>query len=222
MISPRWWLPPISRTFALANLNMAYAAISGTTKHVCLSPTNAAHVDDIIELMNLIAGGEKKRRERPFCSAGACCVVSPLAYEDESSEVCLAATRIGGPVWAVMAPQAGATAPAALAGTLVQVTAESLAALLLVQLVVPRTAHGFRALAFRVGFAHRRLLRRRRRAGSPRGGRRPDWSLLRPSHLGRCRYVRCEVARCPGRLRKGSHRLRLPPWPVARFRKSRA
>jgi trimethylamine--corrinoid protein Co-methyltransferase len=36
-----------------------------------------------------------------------------------------------------MAPQAGATAPAALAGTLVQVTAESLAALLLVQLVVP-------------------------------------------------------------------------------------
>ena len=127
-----------------ANLNMAYAAISGTTKHVCLSPANtAAHVDDIIELMNLIAGGEKKRRERPFCSAGACCVVSPLTYGDESSEVCLAATRIGGPVWAVMAPQAGATAPAALAGTLVQVTAESLAALLLVQLVVPGQAMHF-------------------------------------------------------------------------------
>jgi trimethylamine--corrinoid protein Co-methyltransferase len=120
-----------------ADLNMAYAAISGTTKHVCLSPTNAAHVDDIIELMNLIAGGEKKRRERPFCSAGGCCVVSPLTYGDKNSEVCLAATRIGGPVWAVMSPQAGATAPAALAGTLVQVTAESLAALLLVQLVVP-------------------------------------------------------------------------------------
>ena len=120
-----------------ADLNMAYAAISGTTKHVYLSPTNAAHVDDIIEMMDLIAGGEKKRRERPFCSAGGCCVVSPLTYGDENSEVCLAATRMGGPVWAVIAPQAGATAPAALAGTLVQVTAESLAALLLVQLVVP-------------------------------------------------------------------------------------
>lgn len=125
------------RDLRTANLNMAYAAISGTTKHVGLSPHSAADVDDIIELMNLIAGGEKKRLERPFCSAGACCVVSPLTYGDESSEVCLAATRIGGPVWAVMAPQAGATAPAALAGTLVQVTAESLAALLLVQLVVP-------------------------------------------------------------------------------------
>ena len=121
----------------VANLNMAYAAISGTSKHVCLSPNSVADVDDIIELMNMIAGGEKKRRDRPFCSAGACCVVSPLTYGDRSSEVCLAATRIGGPVWAVMTPQAGATAPAALAGTLVQATAESLAALLLVQLVVP-------------------------------------------------------------------------------------
>jgi trimethylamine--corrinoid protein Co-methyltransferase len=93
--------------------------------------------------MNMIAGGEKKRRERPFCSAGACCVVSPLSYADESSAICLAATRIGGPVWAVMSPQAGATAPAALAGTLVQVTAESLAALLLVQLVVPGTPMAF-------------------------------------------------------------------------------
>jgi len=40
-------------------------------------------------------------------------------------------------VWVVIAPQAGATAPAALAGTLVQSTAETLAALLLVNLVHP-------------------------------------------------------------------------------------
>lgn len=121
----------------VASINMAYAAISGTTKHVCLSPHSAADVENIIELMNMIVGGEKKRRERPFCSAGACCVVSPLTYGEASSAVCLAATRIGGPIWAVMAPQSGATAPAALAGTLVQVTAEAIAALLLVQLVVP-------------------------------------------------------------------------------------
>ncbi len=120
-----------------ADINMAYAAMAGTTKHIVLSPNNARHLDDLIQLMDLVLGGEGKHRARPFCSAGGCCVVSPLAYGDENSEVCLAATRIGAPVWAVMAPQAGATAPAALAGTLVQVTAESLAALLLVQLVVP-------------------------------------------------------------------------------------
>jgi len=120
-----------------ADINMAYAAMAGTTKHIVLSPSNARHLDDLIHLMDLVLGGEGRHRERPFCSAGGCCVVSPLAYGDENSEVCLAATRVGGPVWAVIAAQAGATAPAALAGTLVQVTAESLAALLLVQLVVP-------------------------------------------------------------------------------------
>lgn len=120
-----------------ADVNMAYAAMAGTAKHIVLSPNNAAHLDDLIHLMDMVLGGEGKHKERPFCSGGGCCVVSPLAYGDENSEVCLAATRIGSPVWAVMAPQAGATAPAALAGTLAQVTAESLAALLLVQLVVP-------------------------------------------------------------------------------------
>ena len=120
-----------------ADINMAYAAMAGTAKHIVLSPNNARHLDALIDLMDLVLGGEGKHRERPFCSAGGCCVVSPLAYGDDNSEVCLAATRIGAPVWAAMAPQAGATAPAALAGTLAQVTAESLAALLLVQLVVP-------------------------------------------------------------------------------------
>jgi trimethylamine--corrinoid protein Co-methyltransferase len=126
-----------------ADINMAYAAMAGTAKHIVLSPNDARHLDDLIQLMDLVLGGEGKHRERPFCSAGGCCVVSPLAYGDENSEVCLAATRIGAPVWAVMAPQAGATAPAALAGTLAQVTAESLAALLLVQLVVPGHPMGF-------------------------------------------------------------------------------
>ena len=49
-----------------ADLNMAYAAITGTAKHVCLSPTNAAHVDDIIELMDLIAGGEPVESDIPI------------------------------------------------------------------------------------------------------------------------------------------------------------
>ncbi len=82
-----------------ADVNMAYAAMAGTTKHVSLSPNNARHLDSLIHLMDLVLGGEGKHRERPFCSAGGCCVVSPLAYGDDNSEVCLAATRLGSPVW---------------------------------------------------------------------------------------------------------------------------
>jgi len=127
----------------VGDLNMAYAAMAGTTKHIGVSLDKGSHVDDLIQLMDMVLGGEGKHKKRPFCSAGGCCVVSPLAYGDDNSEVCLAATKIGAPVHAVMAPQAGATAPAALAGTLAQVTAESLAALLLVQLVVPGYPMGF-------------------------------------------------------------------------------
>jgi trimethylamine--corrinoid protein Co-methyltransferase len=88
-------------------------------------------------MLHMVAGGEKKFKDRPFCHGGGCPIISPLRYGQHNSEVCLESTKFGSPVWVVMAPQAGATAPAALAGTLVQVIAETLAALLLVDLVHP-------------------------------------------------------------------------------------
>jgi trimethylamine--corrinoid protein Co-methyltransferase len=120
-----------------ADINMAYANFAGTAKHFMTSLHIGAHVDDLIALMDLVLGGEGRHKERPFCSAGGCPVVSPLAFGQDNSEVSVAATRIGSPVYFVVAPQAGATAPAALAGTLVQVTAETLAAMMQVQLTAP-------------------------------------------------------------------------------------
>jgi trimethylamine--corrinoid protein Co-methyltransferase len=69
---------------------------------------------------------------------GGCPVISPLRYGKENSEVCLESTKFHAPIWIVVAPQAGSTAPAALAGALVQVVAEALAGLLLVDMVHPR------------------------------------------------------------------------------------
>ena len=122
----------------LANdLSTAYASVAGTTKHVGLGFASGAHIGPAIEMLDEIAGGEGKHRKRPFCSSGGCPVVSPLAYGADNSEVCIEAVKFGAPVGVVIAPQAGATAPAALAGTLVQTVAETLAALLLVDLVHP-------------------------------------------------------------------------------------
>lgn len=119
------------------DLNTTYASVAGTCKNVNLSFADGQHVDSAIELLDIVAGGDGRFVKRPFCNGGGCPVVSPLSYGEDNSEVCVAATRMGAPVWVVIAPQAGATAPAALAGTLVQVTAETLAALLLINLVVP-------------------------------------------------------------------------------------
>jgi trimethylamine--corrinoid protein Co-methyltransferase len=86
-------------------------------------------------MLDMVAGGEGEFAKRPFVSIGGCPIVSPLTYGVENSELCVQGAAKGMVVTGIMAPQAGATAPAALAGTLVQVTAEALAGLLLVGLV---------------------------------------------------------------------------------------
>jgi len=117
------------------NISAVYAKLSGTSKHLSFGLTGPEHLDAVVAMLDMVAGGEGKFAERPFVSMGGCPVVSPLTYGVENSELFLQVASKGMVVAAIMAPQAGATAPAALAGTLVQVTAESLAALLLVGLV---------------------------------------------------------------------------------------
>jgi len=120
------------------DINTAYASVAGTAKHTALTFGDAKNVEPTLEMLYMIAGGEKKFRERPFCHGGGCPIISPLRYGQDNSEVCIESTRFGAPVWVVVAPQAGATAPAALAGTVVQVMAEALASLLMINLVVPK------------------------------------------------------------------------------------
>jgi len=120
------------------DLNTAYASAAGTAKHTALTFNDVSHVQPTLEMLHLMAGGEKKFRDRPFMHGGGCPVISPLRYGKENSEVCLESTKFNAPIWIVVAPQAGSTAPAALAGALVQVVAEALAGLLLVDLVHPR------------------------------------------------------------------------------------
>ena len=121
----------------VCDINTAYASVAGTAKHVALTFNDASHVQPTLEMLHMIAGGERKFRERPFAHGGGCCVISPLRYGCDNAEVCVESIRFGAPVWVVMAPQAGATAPAALAGAIVQCVAEGLAGLLLVDLVEP-------------------------------------------------------------------------------------
>lgn len=119
------------------DINTAYASVAGTAKHTALTFNDARHVGPTLEMLHMIAGGEAAFRARPFCHAGGCAIISPLRYGQDNAEVCVEAIRFGAPVWIVVAPQAGATAPAALAGAVVQCMAEALAGLLLVDLVEP-------------------------------------------------------------------------------------
>lgn len=119
------------------DISVAYTNVAGTGKHSALTFNDVSHVQPTLEMLQMIAGGEKKWRERPFAHGGGCCVLSPLRYGADNSEVCIEAIKFGAPVWVVIAPQAGATAPAALAGSVVQSVAEALASLLMIDVVEP-------------------------------------------------------------------------------------
>ena len=119
------------------DLNTIYGCCSGTTKHVGVSFTEPDFVPDGIEMLHLIAGGEAAWRARPFVSNSNCFVVPPMKFATESClvmEQCIAA---GMPVLLLSAGQAGATAPAPIAGAIVQAVAECLAGVVYVNSIAP-------------------------------------------------------------------------------------
>lgn len=121
----------------LLDINTYYAAIANTTKHVTGNCFSVQSVRDVVEMASMIAGGRQALRERPFISVTNCWTISPLRYAPETVAVLTEVLRQGIPVFISSAPQAGATSPAALAGTLVQINAEQLSGVVYTQLVEP-------------------------------------------------------------------------------------
>ena len=119
------------------DLNTIYACCAGTRKHVGTSFTDANSVGPAFELLHLIAGGEAAWRERPFVSNSNCFVVPPMKFATESCLVMEACIEGGMPILLLSAGQAGATAPAPIAGAIVQAVAECLAGLVYVNAVKP-------------------------------------------------------------------------------------
>jgi trimethylamine--corrinoid protein Co-methyltransferase len=121
----------------ILDTNTYYAAAANTTKHVTVNAFSVESVRDIIDMAALIAGSRQSLRERPIVSFTACWTVSPLRYASDTVEVLTEVVRQGIPVFLSSAPQSGATSPAALAGSLVQINAEELSGLVYTQLVNP-------------------------------------------------------------------------------------
>jgi trimethylamine--corrinoid protein Co-methyltransferase len=119
------------------DVNTCYAAVSGTSKHVGSSWVDPEHVEESIQMLHLIAGGESAWRERPFVSMACTFVVPPLKFAEDSCRCLEVAVRGGMPVLLLSGPMVGATAPITLAGALAQSTAEILAGLVYVNALSP-------------------------------------------------------------------------------------
>lgn len=119
------------------DLNTLYACVTGTTKHVGTSFTVRENVAPALEMLYAIAGGEENFRARPFVSNSNCFVVPPMKFAEDACGVLEACVEGGIPILLLSAGQAGATAPAAIAGAVVQAVAEVLAGLVYVNALKP-------------------------------------------------------------------------------------
>jgi trimethylamine--corrinoid protein Co-methyltransferase len=125
------------------DVNIAYAELAGTNKSFALGIAVVEHIDVLVSLFDAYLGEDGGFLKRPFCTFGGCPIVSPLRFGEENAQVLVRVAELGLVADVAVAPQAGATAPAALAGALVQCFAETLACLCVVNLVRPGTPINF-------------------------------------------------------------------------------
>ncbi len=119
------------------DINTLYASLSGTNKHVGTSITLVENCKPFVDMLYAVAGGEEAFRARPFVSVSATFVVPPLRFATEALDVIGEMVKAGVPVLLLSAGQAGATSPAALAGSVVQSIAEVLAGLVYINALAP-------------------------------------------------------------------------------------
>ena len=119
------------------DVNTAYACLSGTSKHVCVSASAPENVDVIADICAELAGSWERFEDRPFLTVMICHVVPPMRFAEEACQTIENAVSRGFPIQVISAGQAGATSPATIAGSLAQAVAETLAGLVFAYLVNP-------------------------------------------------------------------------------------
>lgn len=121
----------------ITDINQFYASLANTTKHVMGAAQSVQYAKEIIEMAQMIAGGNEALIKRPIISFITSWMISPLHFAAETTRVLLEVIRNKIPVALSSAPMAGSTSPVTLVGTLVQAHAEQLSGIVLTQLANP-------------------------------------------------------------------------------------
>ena len=123
------------------DINTVFALLKGTTKPVATSFVVAEHVPPVMQMVDMALGGDGSGSARflaaPFLKAHISPLISPLRYGEDAVMVAIACIEHGLPLSCITAAQSGATAPATLAGFLAQSLAETLASLVMVNVIRP-------------------------------------------------------------------------------------
>jgi trimethylamine--corrinoid protein Co-methyltransferase len=122
---------------ATAPLHELEASFNNTVKHVQTETVmDAISARYAVEMATVVAGDREQLRQRPPLSS-LICTIAPLALDQGGMESALAFAEVGLPVGFMSMANAGSTAPATLAGTVVVGDAEIAAAMVLIQMAYP-------------------------------------------------------------------------------------
>jgi len=108
--------------------------IQNTGKNLDATPLSDKGFPYMVELVEAVVGGEEELRKRPIitCSFSP---TSPLKFSGDVVRIMVQGAKLGLPMAVLPCPMAGGTSPVTLAGSLVQQNAETLAGLVMIQLV---------------------------------------------------------------------------------------
>jgi trimethylamine--corrinoid protein Co-methyltransferase len=116
------------------DVNRFFHSLDNTTKHVMGGLYSMAGCERVVEMAEMIAGGEEALRERPFVSF-ITLIISPFKIDRDYGEMTCFFAGKGLPVVVPTEPICGTTAPITLAGNVLTHVAETLAGIALVQCV---------------------------------------------------------------------------------------
>ena len=126
IVTPTELPPPVQTVHGLA------ISFENTEKHVQYQALSEKEAKWQIKLASTVVGDEEKLKKRPIFSS-VNCPVSPLLFEEGSSEAMVELAKAGIPVLPMSMALCGSTAPATIAGTLTIINAENLAAIVILQ-----------------------------------------------------------------------------------------
>ncbi|MFO7623450.1 MAG: trimethylamine methyltransferase family protein [Anaerolineales bacterium] len=121
------------------SLSRYYPSIKNTTKPVRAN-TPPDQVEQVLELIYHIAGGEEAFRAHPWVTHHYCPVVSPLTMDFDSTQLLIIFSELDLPSYFSIVPNAGLTSPLTMLSTLAQCNAEFLAAAVLTEMIRPGKA----------------------------------------------------------------------------------
>jgi trimethylamine---corrinoid protein Co-methyltransferase len=142
---------PIARdmeTTEQLDINTAYALLRGTSMPLGITIGSVENIRAVTSMFDMALGQEGQFKKTPIAHMVQGAGVPPLRFAFERCIIKEEAIRQGFPIMIASAPQAGATSPAALAGSVVQSTAEALAGIVYANTVLPGCPLTFAAWPF--------------------------------------------------------------------------